>query len=523
MAKNKRFYLSTAIPYTSSIPHIGNVYEIILADAVARFKRLDGYDVFFLTGTDEHGLKIQQNAKKQDLDPQAYVDVITDEIKRIYKRVDINYDNFIRTSDPAHKDAVKNIFERLHQNGDIYLGKYEGWYSIADESFLSENDIVDGKGPSGDAPVWMSEEVYFLKLSKYQERLVKHIEENPDFIQPESRRNEIVQMFLQDELPDLSITRTSFDWGVKVPFDPKHVVYVWIDALVNYITGLGYHPNEPVSNLFNEFWPADYHIIGKDVLRFHSIYWPIILMALELPLPKHIFAHPWILFDRNKMSKSQGNVIYTDDLVDFFGSDVVRYYVLHEIPFAQDGNITYELVIERNNDLTNTIGNLVQRTIGMAIKYREGKIVKSNLTENPFPLDLDKKALETLEKMRNAIDKMRVSESLEYVMQLAREANKFIDVSQPWNLYKENKAEELDYCLNTLVETIRFIAVLLQPYMPKKSEEILNIIKTEKRNFSSLNSFEFERDLELEMPEEKLFERFDIEIKMKEILEKLKK
>lgn len=522
--QNKKFYLSTAIPYTSAIPHIGNVYEIILADAVCRFKRLDGFDVFFLTGTDEHGLKIQQNAEKQELEPQAYVDFIADEIKRIYKRVGITYDHFIRTTDQNHKEVVKKIFEKLHKQGDIYLGKYEGWYSIADESYISEDEIIDGKGPSGDVPIWMSEEAYFLKLSKYQERLVKHIKDNPDFIQPESRKNEIVNMFLQTELTDLSISRTSFDWGIQVPFDPKHVVYVWIDALSNYITGLGYDPSNP-SELFNKYWPANFHVIGKDVLRFHTIYWPIILMALGLELPKQIFAHPWILFDRNKMSKSKGNILYTDELIDSFGEDIIRYYVLHEIPFAQDGNITYELIIERNNsDLANTIGNLVQRTVGMFLKYQEGFVVPKLLDENLFEINLKEEALNVLPKMRELIDKMRVGDSLEVVLKLAREANRYIDITEPWNLNKEENRDKIEHVLYTLLETIRFIGVLLQPYMPNKANEILDNIKTDNnlRSFESLSEFGLYKENQLEKIESKLFERYDLEEKMEEILQKVK-
>lgn len=514
---SKKYYLSTAIAYASAIPHIGNVYEAILADAVARFKRLDGYDVYFQTGTDEHGQKIEANAERQDLTPQSYVDMISSEIKRIYDMMGISYDKFVRTTDQTHKKSVQAIFDKLLEQGDIYLGKYEGWYSVAEESFISETDIIDGKGPSGDVPVWTAEDAYFLKLDKYQERLLKHIEENPEFITPESRKNEVMQNFLKDKLPDLSISRTSFKWGVPVLSDPNHVIYVWIDALSNYITGIGYHPDHQTAD-FRKYWPADLHLIGKDIIRFHVIYWPIILMALGLELPKKIFAHPWILFDKNKMSKSLGNVLYTDKLVKHFGIDTIRYYVLHEIPYAQDGNITYELITERHNsDLANTIGNLVNRTIGMINKYQEGMVKRVQMAE-PFEFSLKDKATSLLENVRRHIDQMHVGDALEEILILARFANKYVDVSEPWNLFKNNEAEKLSHVLYSLVETIRYIAVLLQAFIPQTANDILQQLDTKEVSFDSLKTFG-------KYPEQKigvakvLFQRYDIHKKIEEILE----
>lgn len=517
--KKEKFYITTAIAYSSQIPHIGNVYEAIFADAVARFKRLAGYDVFFQTGTDEHGQKIAANALNNELSPQAYVDLISSEIKRIYDKVNISYDQFIRTSDQNHKHIVQAIFKRLYDQGDIYLGQYEGWYSISEEAFVLEKDLIDGKTAHGDEPIWTSEEVYFLKLSKYQERLLKHIEENPEFIQPESRKNEMIQTFLKEPLPDLSVSRTSFKWGIPVTFAEKHVVYVWIDALSNYITGLGYHPENDIQpEAFQKYWPADVHLIGKDILRFHTIYWPIILMALGLELPKKVFGHPWILFNKNKMSKSTGNVIYTDELVKHFGVDAVRYYVLHEIPFAQDGNMTYELIIERNNtDLANTIGNLVNRTIGMAHKYREGVIKKVILPE-PFPLSLEEKALLALPAITKHMDHLNVSEALEVVVQLARHANKYIDVSEPWNLKKDpEKQDVLDHVLYHLLETIRYVAITLQPFLPDTSLKILQQIGVSDASFESLQTFGQYPAQTLKTPYV-LFERYDVDKKIQEIM-----
>lgn len=515
---SKKFFLTTAIAYSSAVPHIGNVYEAILADAICRYRREKGDDVFFQTGTDEHGQKIESKAKDHGISAKAYADHISSEIKRIYDKVGISYDYFIRTTDEQHEKAVQSIFKKLYDQGDIYLGKYEGWYSVADESFIFEKDIVDGRGPSGDELVWTSEETYFLRLEKYQEKLLKHIEENPDFIAPESRKNEMVQNFLSEPLPDLSVSRTSFKWGIPVDFNDKHVIYVWIDALSNYITSLGYNPDEDITDQFKKYWPADVHLIGKDILRFHTIYWPILLMALGIELPKKVFGHPWILVNKGKMSKSVGNTMYTDDLVRYFGVDAVRYYVLHEIPFAQDGNITYELLIERNNsDLANTIGNLVNRTIGMAKKYRQG-IIKKTVMDEPFEISLKDKALEALPKMDRFMDELKVADALEEVLILARAANKYIDVAAPWALFKdETKQEELDYVLYQLLETIRFVGVLLKPFIPETSKKILSLIKVERSDFESLDTFGLVEQVLLE-PGEVLFERYDLDKKIEEIL-----
>ncbi|VEU80163.1 methionine--tRNA ligase [Haploplasma axanthum] len=519
MSKNKKFYISTAIAYSSAVPHIGNVYEAILADSIARFKRLDGYNVYFQTGTDEHGQKIEEKAKLNEITPQVYVDQISNEIKRIYDSMNVSYDKFVRTTDEFHVESVQAIVSKLFEQGDIYLGKYEGWYSIADEAYISENDIVDGKGPSGDIPVWTSEEVYFFKLSKYQDRLIKHIKDYPEFIMPESRKNEMLQNFLSDKLPDLSISRTSFKWGIPFPFDKKHVTYVWIDALSNYITGLGYNPNHPESDMMKEYWPADIHLIGKDILRFHTIYWPMLLMALELPLPKTIFGHPWVLFDKAKMSKSTGNVVYIDDLLKHFPVDVIRYYVLHEIPYSQDGNLTNELLIERNNsDLANTIGNLVNRTIGMVNKYRDGKFKKVILDE-PFEYSLKDKSLEMLPNMRKHMENYHVADALEEILILARHANKYIDVSKPWELFKDlEKPEILDHVLYSLLETIRFIAIGLQAYLPATSAEIFDLLGIEDKSFESLKEFGHYKEQELKQAKV-LFERYDMNKKIEEILE----
>ena len=516
--ENKKYYLTTAIAYASGIPHIGNVYEAILADSIVRFKRLEGYDVFFQTGTDEHGQKIEGKAELNELSPQAFVDHISSEIKRIYDKVGVSYDQFVRTTDDRHVKSVQAIFKRLYDQGDIYLGEYEGWYSVAEEAFILEKDIVDGKGPNGDIPVWTKEAAYFLRLAPYQERLLKHIEEHPEFIEPESRRNEMIQNFLKEPLPDLSVSRTSFKWGIPVEFDPGHVVYVWIDALSNYITGLDYHPDKPLTDAYKKYWPADVHLIGKDILRFHTIYWPIILMALGLELPKQVFGHPWVLVNKSKMSKSVGNTMYTDDLVKYFGVDAVRYYVLHEIPFSADGNITYELVIERNNsDLANTIGNLVNRTIGMAHKYRNG-VIKKVILDEPFELSLQEKALEVLPNMRKSMDELKVADALEEVVKLARFANKYIDVSEPWALMKNpDKQDVLDHVLYHLLETIRYVAILLQPFIPETSKKIAAQIGITDLSFKSLNVFGGYPEQTLGKAEV-LFERYDLNKKLEEIL-----
>jgi methionyl-tRNA synthetase len=517
MTTKKPYYISTAIAYASAIPHIGNVYEAILADAIARFKRLDGYDVYFQTGTDEHGLKIQTKASEKNKDPKRYVDEISQEIKRIYDLVDISYDRFVRTTDAFHKQSVQRIFEKLIEKGDIYLGTYQGWYSVSEEAYVQDKDIIDGKGPQGDTLVWMEEEVYFFKMAKYQDRLIQYIQDYPSFIAPESRKNEMIQNFLSEKLPDLSISRTSFQWGIPVKNNDKHVIYVWMDALSNYITGLLYHPDQSSLEM-NKYWPADVHLIGKDILRFHTIYWPIFLMALDLPLPKQVFGHPWILVNKGKMSKSIGNVMYVDDLLNHFKKDVIRYYVLHEIPFAQDGNMTYELIIERNNsDLANTIGNLVNRSIGMALKYREGHI-KYETSTLEASKELKNKALQALPHIQQHMDHLKVSEALEVVVELARLANKYIDVTEPFKIFKEHaQSSVIDEILSHLIEASRFIGTLLQPFMPETASLILNQIQAENSSFESLLNFGLVKDLNLEKPTV-LFERFDMEKKLEEII-----
>lgn len=513
----KKYYITTAIPYSSAIPHIGNVYEIILTDAIARFKRLEGYDVYFQTGTDEHGQKIAQNAKNNGLDPQTYVDVISGEIRNIFKLVNISYDYFVRTTEPRHVHSVQQIFEKLLANDDIYLGYYEGWYSLAEEAFVSEKDLIDGKTLQGDVPIWMSEEAYFIRLSKYQQQLIDYINENPNFILPESRKNEMVKNFLEEPLLDISITRTAFDWGIPTITDPKHVTYVWIDALFNYITSLGYVPGESETEMFKKYWPADLHVVGKDVMRFHVIFWPILLLALGLELPKTVFGHPWVLINRNKMSKSTGNVMYTNELVKHFGVDTVRYYCLHEIPYNSDGNMTYELIIERNNsDLANTLGNLVNRTIGMINKYRGGEI-KKVILDDEHSVNLRNEAINALQKMKEFMDSYRVADALEVVISLARSANKYIDLMEPWKLNKdETKQTELDNLLYHLIETIRFILVLIYPFLPETSEKISKQINYNDLRFESLAKFGA-YDTKPNQAEV-LFERFDLEKKMNEIL-----
>lgn len=517
MKTKKPYYISTAIAYASAIPHIGNVYEAILADAIARFKRLEGYDVYFQTGTDEHGLKIETKAKEKNIEPQVYVDEISQEIKRIYDLVDVSYDQFVRTSDDFHKKSVQSIFETLLKKGDIFLGTYQGWYSVSEESYIQEKDIIDGKGPQGDTLIWMEEEVYFFKMSNYQEKLIQHIKDYPSFIAPESRKNEMLQNFLSEPLPDLSISRTSFKWGIPVLSNESHVIYVWMDALSNYITGLNYQPNIS-SKEMETFWPADVHLIGKDILRFHTIYWPIFLMALELPLPKQVFGHPWILVNKGKMSKSVGNVMYVDDLLTHFKKDVLRYYVLHEIPFAQDGNMTYELIIERNNsDLANTIGNLVNRSIGMALKYREGNIKYQDATIEAS-LALSNKALKALPEMQEYMDALKVADALEVIVDLARHANKYIDLTEPFKIFKENNDSLfVDEILYHLIETSRFIGVLLQAFIPDTANEILKQIQVENKTFESLQTFGYIKTIQLEKPTV-LFERFDIDKKIEEII-----
>ncbi len=515
----KPFYITTAIAYASKIPHVGNVYEAILTDSIARFKRLDGFDVFFQTGTDEHGLKIQTTAREEGVTPQELVDKITAEIKRIYQAVDVSYDQFIRTTDKRHQEMVQKIFKKLYDQGDIFLGKYEGWYSVSDEAYIFDKEHIEsGVGPSGDKLIWMEEETYFLNLNKYQDRLLKHIKENPHFIRPETRKNEMLNNFLKEPLQNLSVTRTSMDWGIQT-FNKDHTIYVWIDALSNYITGfdLDNHFNSP---MMAKYWPADLHVIGKDILRFHTIYWPIILMALNIELPKTVFAHPWILIDKSKMSKSVGNTLYVDDILKYFDKDTLRYYVLHEIPYQTDGNMTYELLIERNNaDLANTLGNLVNRTIGMANKYRSG-VIKKAFTQKEYEVNLRNESTALLSKVRGKMDDYRVSDALEEVMKLLRNANKFIDLTEPWNLFKNEQAQdELDGVLYELIETIRISATLLQAFIPTTAQKIFNQINCHINTFDSTTTFgHYPNNNTLNKPEV-LFERYDLNKKIEEILE----
>lgn len=487
---NNKFYITTAIAYTSKKPHIGNTYEIILTDAIARYKRLKGNDVYFLTGTDEHGQKIEESAKEMGIEPQAYVDKVAQEVRSNWDIMNNSYDQFIRTTDPMHKNVVQKIFKKLFEQGDIYKGTYEGQYCVACESFFTETQLVKGNCPDCGKPVQKTtEESYFFKMSKYQDKLMKHIEENPTFIVPESRKNEMINTFLKPGLQDLCVSRTSFTWGIQVDFDPKHVVYVWIDALSNYITALGYDPDGS-SEKFNKYWPCDVHVIGKDILRFHTIYWPIMLMALDIPLPKQIFGHPWMLVGKEKMSKSVGNVIYAEDLVNRFSVDGVRYYALSEMPYGQDGTITYETVIERfNSDLANTLGNLVNRTIAMCHKYFDGSVENTGITD-PIDNELITCAKETVEKFSTLMDDLRVSDTLEAIMTLARRSNKYIDETTPWILAKTDETlPRLKTVMFNLVESIRQIAVLLLPFMPETSEKIFTQLNCNVKTLDSLADF----------------------------------
>lgn len=485
---SKKFYLTTAIAYTSSKPHIGNVYEAILADSIVRYKKKDGFDTYFQTGTDEHGQKIQLKAEGLGITPKMHVDNISDEIKKIYKLVNVDYDYFVRTTDDYHEKEVANAFEKLYKKGDIYKGTYEGHYCVDCESYYTEKDLVDGCCPDCGAKVELTkEECYFLKLAPYQEKLVNYINEHPEFIQPESRKNEMLNNFLKNPLPDLCVSRTSYTWGIPVNFDQKHVIYVWIDALLNYITGLGYHFDGQPADLYEKYWPADVHLIGKDILRFHTIYWPIMLMALDLPLPKQVFGHPWILMNHGKMSKSKGNVIYTEDLVELFGVDALRYYVLHEIPFAQDGNITYELVCEKSNsDLANTLGNLVNRTLAMVKKYFGDDEIKS-LKATEFDDNLKTIAASAVESYKKFMDQFKVSDGIEAVMKLLRASNKYIDETCPWVLAKDPaNADTLKTVLYNLLEAIRISAVMLEPIMPTTSNKIYAGLNTKLTSFDDL-------------------------------------
>ena len=517
MSKEK-FYITTAIAYTSKTPHIGNTYEIILTDAIARFNRFIGKDVFFLTGTDEHGQKIQEIAEKTGITPQEHVDKIAGEIKAIADMLNISYDKFIRTTDDYHEKAVQKIFKKLYDQGDIYKSEYEGWYCTPCESFWTETQLKDGCCPDCGRPVQKTkEEAYFFKMSKYQDRLMEYIETHPEFIQPESRKNEMVNNFLKPGLQDLCVSRTSFTWGIPVECDPKHVIYVWIDALSNYITALGYTPDEK-GELYNKYWPADVHVIGKDILRFHTIYWPIMLMALGEPLPKQVFGHPWMLFGEEKMSKSRGNVIYAQDLVRHFGVDAVRYYSLHEMPFAQDGTITYDVFISRfNSDLANKLGNLVNRTVAMINKYFDG-IIQPGDTAGEFDDDLKAAATGAIDKIAEKMKALRVADSIDEIWGVADRANKYIDETTPWILAKdEAQKRRLGTVLYNLAETIRIIAALLSSYMPETSKKIAGQINADDISCESVKTFGILKAGTKVGAAEPLFARIDAEKKIAEL------
>ena len=485
------FYLSTAIAYTSGKPHIGNTYEIVLADAICRFKRLMGFDVYFQTGTDEHGQKIQDKAEAKGVSPQAFVDDVAGEVRRIWDVMNTSYNKFVRTTDPAHERQVQKIFKKLYDQGDIYKGKYEGWYCVPDEAFFTENQLVDGKCPDcGREVIWAEEEAYFFRMSKYADQLMDYIESHPDFIQPEARKNEMVNNFLKPGLQDLCVSRTSFSWGVPVDFDPKHVIYVWIDALSNYITFLGYDVDGDSGEAYKKFWPADVHLIGKDILRFHTIYWPIMLLALGLPLPKKVFGHPWLMVGDGKMSKSKGNVLYADDLAAAFGVDAVRYYLLHEIPFASDGVMTYDLLIDRvNSDLANILGNLVNRTISMCNKY-SGGLLSAHDVPGDFDQELIDLCLATPKACAARMDELRVADAMDEIWNLLRRANKYVDETTPWVLGKDpEKKGRLDTVLYNLLETIRFAATLIAPFLPETAEKIFQQLNIAPSDWESLSHF----------------------------------
>ena len=515
-----KYYITTAIAYTSGKPHIGNTYEIVLADSIARFKRQQGYDVFFQTGTDEHGQKIELKAEEAGITPKEFVDNVSTEIKRIWDLMNTSYDKFIRTTDADHEAQVQKIFKKLYDQGDIYKGYYEGLYCTPCESFFTESQLVDGKCPDCGRPVTPAkEEAYFFKMSKYAPRLIDYINTHPEFIQPVSRKNEMMNNFLLPGLQDLCVSRTSFSWGIPVDFDPKHVVYVWLDALTNYITGIGYDCDGNSSEQFNKLWPADLHLIGKDIIRFHTIYWPIFLMALDLPLPKQVFGHPWLLQGDGKMSKSKGNVIYADDLVDLFGVDAVRYFVLHEMPFENDGVITWELLVERmNSDLANTLGNLVNRTISMSNKYFGGVVTKTGAAEE---VDDDLKAVVTATKAKVAakMEELRVADAMTEIFGLFKRCNKYIDETMPWALAKdEAKKDRLEEVLYNLVESITIGACLLESFMPETTEKILAQLNAEKRSYEELDQFGlYVSGNKVTDQPQILFQRLDV----KEVMEKV--
>ena len=518
--EKQKYYITTAIAYTSGKPHIGNTYEVVLADAIARYKRQQGYDVFFQTGTDEHGQKIELKAEEAGITPKEFVDNVSGEIKRIWDLMNTSYDKFIRTTDEDHEKQVKKIFKKMYAKGDIYKGHYEGMYCTPCESFFTESQLVDGKCPDCGRPcVPAKEEAYFFKMSKYADKLIDSINTHPDFIQPESRKNEMMNNFLLPGLQDLCVSRTSFKWGIPVDFDPKHVVYVWLDALTNYITGIGYDCDGESTEQFNKLWPADLHLIGKDIIRFHTIYWPIFLMALDLPLPKQVFGHPWLLQGDGKMSKSKGNVIYADDLVDLFGVDAVRYFVLHEMPFENDGVITWELLVERmNSDLANTLGNLVNRTISMSNKYFGGVVTKTGAAEE---VDDDLKAVVTATKAKVAakMEELRVADAMTEIFGLFKRCNKYIDETMPWALAKdEAKKDRLEEVLYNLVESITIGACLLESFMPETTEKILAQLNAEKRSYEELDQFGlYVSGNKVTDQPQILFQRLDV----KEVMEKV--
>ena len=518
--EKKKFYMTTAIAYTSGKPHIGNTYEIVLADSIARYKRFEGYDVFFQTGTDEHGLKIEQKAEAAGITPKEYVDQVAGQIKEIWDLMNTSYDKFIRTTDSDHEAQVQKIFKYLYDKGDIYKGYYEGMYCTPCESFFTESQLVGGKCPDCGREVQPAkEEAYFFRMSKYADRLIDYINTHPEFIQPVSRKNEMMNNFLLPGLQDLCVSRTSFTWGIPVTFDPKHVIYVWLDALTNYITGIGYDCEGESSDLFKKNWPADLHLIGKDIIRFHTIYWPIFLMALDLPLPKQVFGHPWLLQGDGKMSKSKGNVLYADELADFFGVDAVRYFVLHEMPFENDGVITWELMVERlNSELANTLGNLVNRTISMSNKYFGGTVTQTGAAEE-VDEDLKKTVLNTLTKVTDKMDQLRVADALTEIFALFKRCNKYIDETMPWALAKdETKKDRLSEVLYNLVESISYGATLLESFMPSTSRRILEQLNAEPRTIEQMNHFGLYRSgAKVTDKPEILFARMDI----KEVLEKV--
>ena len=514
----EKFYISTAIAYASAKPHIGNTYEVVLADAIARYKRLLGYDVYFQTGTDEHGEKIQLKAKEKGINPQEYVDENALEVRKIWDVMNTSYDKFVRTTNPSHKEMVSKIFKKLYDQGDIYKGTYKGLYCTPCESFWTETQAVDHKCPDcGREVVEAEEEAYFFKLSNYSEKLIDYIESHPDFIKPESRKNEIINNFIKPGLQDLCVSRTSFDWGVPVTFDNKHVIYVWIDALSNYITFLGYDVDGNHSEEFKKYWPADIHLIGKDILRFHTIYWPIMLHALNVDLPKQIFGHPWMLFGNDKMSKSKGNIVYADDLVEKFGVDAIRYYLLHEIPYANDGSITYELLIDRiNSDLANILGNLVNRTISMSQKYFDG-IVYEPTTYTELDLEVRDMVMALPNKVKIKMDDLKVADAIDEIFEVLRRCNKYIDETTPWILAKENNTERLKTVLYTLLESIRSCAVLLQPFLPDTADNIFKQLNTENRYIDSINFKGMDPLIKLNEPTP-LFLRIDKEKKLSELV-----